>query len=93
MNRQAFSALIQMFRTAQARGLTDCTLLRYEGEDAIARSGEIGALLRQSDYLGSLGDGDLYILLPNADANDAQFAIKRLAAHGFEVSVVGETEL
>ncbi len=91
LNRQSFSALIQMFRTAQARGLTDCTLLRYEGENAIARAGEIGALLRQSDYLGSMGDGDLYILLPNADVNDAQFAIKRLAAHGFEVSVVGET--
>ncbi len=93
LNRQAFTALIQMFQTAQARGLTDCTVLKYAGEDAIARSGEIGAHLRQSDYLGSLGDGGLYILLPNADANDAQFAIRRLAANGFEVSIVEETGL
>jgi len=93
LNKEAFSALIQMFRTAQGKGLTECTLLQYAGEDAMARSGEVCALLRQSDYVGSMGDGSLYILLPNADLNDAQFAIKRLADKGFEVSVIEETVL
>jgi len=93
LNKQAFSALVQMFQSAQARGLTDCTLLRYAGENAISKSGEIGAFLRQSDYLGSMEDGSLYILLPNADAGDAQFVIKRFADKGFEVSIVEETVL
>ncbi len=93
LNKQAFSAFVQMFQSAQARGLTDCTLLRYSGKNAISKSREIGASLRQSDYLGSMEDGSLYILLPNANANDAQFVIRRLADKGFEVSIVGETVL
>jgi len=93
LNKEAFSTLVHMFQAAHARGVTDCTVLRYAGQDAAARSEEVRAHLRQSDYLGSLEDGCLYILLPNADRSDAQFAIQRLAANGFEVSIVEETEL
>jgi len=93
LNKEAFSALVHMFRAAHARGVTDCTVLRYAEPNAITRSGKVRTLLRQSDYLGSLDDGNLYILLPSADENDAQFAIKRLAANGFKVSIVEETEI
>jgi len=88
LNRQAFSSLVRAFITARAKGLTDCTVLRYEGKNALAQAEKIRGLLRQSDYLGSMDDGCLYILLPNANVNDAQFAIKRLAANGFHVAVV-----
>lgn len=93
LNKQAFSALAHAFQTARTRGLTDCTVLRYAGENAIAQAEKIRKYLRQSDYLGSMEDGNLYILLPNANSDDAQFAINRLAANGFDVTVVEETDL
>ncbi len=93
LNKRAFSALTQTFQAARAKGLTDCVVLCYEGENAIAQAGKIRKLLRQSDYLGSMEDGNLYILLPNANVSDAQFVIKRLAANGFEVNVVEAAEV
>jgi len=93
LSKEAFSALVRVFQTAHARGVTDCTILKYAGQNAVARSEEVRAYLRQSDYLGSMEDGCLYILLPNADRRDAQFAIQRLASKGFEVSVVEEMDV
>jgi len=93
LNKQAFTSLVHAFATAREKGLTDCTVLRYGEKNALAQAEKIRRLLRQSDYLGSMNDGCLYILLPNADVNDAQFAIRRLAANGFNVSIVEAAEL
>ncbi len=93
LSKEAFSALVRVFRTAHSRGVVDCTILKYSGQDAVSRSEEVRAYLRQSDYLGSLEDGCLYILLPNADSGDAQFVIQRLGANGFEVSIVEEMDV
>lgn len=88
LNKDAFRSLVNAFGNAHERGLTDITILKYSGEDAFDRCEEIRAHLRQSDYFGTMGDGSLYMLLPNANTKDAQFAINRLAASGFAVSIV-----
>ncbi len=93
LSKEAFSALVRVFRTAHAKGVTDCTILKYAGQNAVSRSEEVRAYLRQSDYIGSMEDGCLYILLPNADSRDAQFVIQRLDDNGFEVSIVEEMDI
>jgi len=70
------------------------TLLRIlssvnEG-DRIADGKLLVSKLRLSDYVGTLSDGNLYVLLTNTTNKDADFVIQRFAALGFETEVVRE---
>lgn len=90
---EAFSALLKAFLNARARGLTDCTLLRCGGENPFSKTEQIRAMLRQSDYLGTLDDANLYLLLSNTTPRDARVVQGRMMEKGLEVEIVEEPAL
>ncbi len=91
LDAEAFTSLVQAYMKAEKRGLTDCMVLRlHEKEDMDHRqvSMQIVKSLRQSDYLGMMADGGLYVLLSNTNRQDANIVIERLANMGFECDIV-----
>lgn len=89
LERDAFTSLVRAHLNAQKKGLTECTLLRiYVTEQDLCAAGErIVKLLRQSDYLGELEDGNLYVLLSNTPPRSVHVVIERFAASGFEADI------
>lgn len=90
----AFSTLVNAHMQASDKGLTECTLLRilnsvHEG-DQLADGSLLASKLRFSDYVGTLADGNVYVLLANTSFKDADFVINRFAAMGFETEIMKE---
>ena len=94
LTTDAFRTLMQAFMNAQSKGLTECTLLIIDadGKDYKNVSNELMDKLRQTDYIGTLEDGNLYTLLANSNDNDAQFVIKRFADMGYNSRIVKDVE-
>lgn len=69
LNEEAFTALVKTFLTAKAKGLTECTLaeivMGYQDYAEIAS--KVACNIRQTDYMGIMDGGRLYILLSNTD--------------------------
>lgn len=95
LETDAFTSLVKAYLKAQKCGLTECMLLRIhvDSEDYKAASTVIIKKLRQTDYIGTLKDGGLYVLLANTNNSDVQFVMKRLEEIGYESDIVeGDVE-
>ena len=92
LETEAFSRLMQAYLRAQDKGLTECTVLKIEADQATyLEAGKLLAgKLRQTDYIGTLEDGGLYTLLPNTAREDAHYVINRFADIGYNSIVVEE---
>lgn len=92
LNKEAFKVIVKTFFEAKAKGLTECALVEfvmgYHSYEAI--SIQIASSIRQTDYMGVMEDGKLYILLSNTDLKNAEVVQKRLKGLGFE-SLLRET--
>lgn len=88
----AFATLVNAHVKAGNKGLTECTLLRIltEPDKHIEAGKTLAAMLRLSDYVGTLTDGGLYVLLANTAKKDADFVIQRFSAAGYETEIVEE---
>lgn len=90
----AFSTLVSAHMQASDKGLTECTLLRVltsmNDGDQVADGTVLASKLRLSDYVGTLSDNKLYVLLSNTSNKDADFVINRFAALGYETEIVRE---
>lgn len=95
METEAFVTLVKAFYRARDRELTECTLLRILTEASdFKEAGEIlHKKLRQSDYLGTLRDGNLYALLANTDLNAAEIVVSRFREIGYETQIVEEIQV
>jgi len=90
----AFATLVSAHMQASDKGLTECTLLRiltsmHDG-DQVADGTLLASKLRLSDYVGTLADNQLYVLLSNTSNKDADFVINRFAGLGYETEIVKE---
>ncbi|MCI8326660.1 MAG: NAD-dependent epimerase/dehydratase family protein [Lachnospiraceae bacterium] len=87
LEREAFFDLVKAYLGAKKKGLTECTILQIDKVGKSRR--EIGAalttMLRQSDYLGELEDGNLYVLLSNTGKEGALYVKKRFEEAGYTV--------
>ena len=94
LGTDAFTALVQAYVKAQKRGLTECTLLKIESgvEDQKETALLIAGSLRQSDYVGTMPDGGLYVLLSNTNRENARFVIKRFEELGLRLCIAEEAE-
>ncbi len=95
METEAFTALAKAYLKAQKSGLTECMLLRIHADSTDYREASTAIMkkLRQTDYIGTLKDGGLYVLLSNSNSNDVQFVVKRLKELGYESDIVeGDVE-
>lgn len=92
METQAFSALSHAFMNAESKGLTDSTLLRVvtEKDKYIMVGTMLDEKLRDTDYIGTLEDGGLYVLLSNTSREHSLNVINRIAEHGFVAEIVEE---
>ncbi len=92
LETEAFTALLNAYMNAEKRGLTECTVLRVDaGSVSYVEAGQsLSAMLRQTDYIGTLKDGGLYALLANTSHEDAGYVISRFAASGFPCEIVEE---
>lgn len=92
LETSAFTSLLNAYLAAKARGLTECAVLRVEADSrAYKEAGEkLTKKLRQTDYIGTLADGSLYVLLANTSREDAQYVIARFAEVGYNSYIVEE---
>lgn len=92
LEESAFASLVRAYLDAGGKGLTECTvLLIHTGgiaqEDA---SRILMGRMRQTDYLGRLSDGNLYVLLSNTRQEDAEYVRERFLEAGFESRIQEE---
>ena len=82
----AFTQLVKAFSQAREKNLTECTLLeiRAEKKDLDQAAAKLSGSIRQSDYMGVLEDGKLYILLSNTNAENARGVMERFRSCGYE---------
>lgn len=82
---EAFSLLVKAFFEARNRELTECTLVEIlaREEDCEQAAKALSSKIRQTDYMGVLEDGKLYILLPNTDEENARSVMERFRASGY----------
>lgn len=90
LETEAFAALVNAFVSAQKKGLTECTLLKIEeGSGSVGEAAKcISGRLRQTDYVGTMSDGGLYVLLSNTNGTDAQYVISRFSELGYRSHIV-----
>lgn len=86
LTEDAFTLLVKAFFDAREKGLTECTLLRIVTKDETLEHAAtvLGQKLRQTDYMGMLKNGGLYVLLSNTDEEHASGVIERFRASGYE---------
>lgn len=74
------------FMDAGNRGLTECVLLEVRaGEETYAKAGrDLGKAVRQTDYIGMLDDGKLYVLLANTNEEKSEDVRRRIRGIGYE---------
>lgn len=85
LEKDAFDTLVQSFLKAKAKGLAECSILQIEVSDRKYEEAAkvLRGKLRQTDYMGELKDGGLYVLLSNTDSKAAQFVINKFAEVGY----------
>ena len=92
LNEEAFTSLVKTFLEAKAKGLTECALaeivMGYQDYETI--SSKIACNIRQTDYMGIMDGGKLYILLSNTDIKNAEVVKDRLLRLGYQ-SILKET--
>ena len=73
------------------KNLTEACVLRVDiGGKAVTEAGDdIVKVIRNSDYMGTLSDGNFYVLLSNTSPDNASFVINRFKEIGYQ-SVIQE---
>lgn len=92
---EAFTSLVSAYQKAKNRNLTECTILKIDAEsENYEEAGKIlMGNLRQSDYMGNLKDGGLYVLLTNTSKEEAGIVISRFSENGYDSRIVEKVEL
>ncbi len=94
LSTETFVTLTNAYLHASDKGLTECTMLKILNSIHEGNQLEDGKLLasklRLSDYVGTLSDGNLYVLLANTSNKEADFVVRRFEALGYETEIVKE---
>ena len=95
METDAFTSLVHAYMSAKRKDLVECTLLQLfvQPEQYSDAAALLTAKLRQTDYLGTLEDGGLYVLLANTKPADAEIVINRFAQLGYTSKMTEEIML
>ncbi len=90
LGKEAFSNLLKVHHEADLHGLTEVTLLAVPvTRDTLRSQSEtVWRVLRSTDYMGTLDDGFLYVLLTNTGAAGAAVVLRRLAGAGIAMRTV-----
>ena len=90
LETDAFMTLARAYMQAEQKSLTECTLLKVLTEPANYHeaAAALTSKLRTNDYVGTLSDGSLCVLLANTTIEDAGFVMKRFAELGYETEIM-----
>ncbi len=90
----AFNKLIEAYKRAGRKGLTQYVLLRIQAGQGDEKEREewLRKHLRQSDYFGQR-DGNMYVLLSNTNEDGAKVVANRLSQYGLASEVVRDSDL
>lgn len=92
---EAFRSLVTAYLHAREKGLTECAVIFIDRKEVPeAETGQrIGKQIRQSDFIGELKEGQLYVLLANTNSKDAQMVANRFREDGFACEIQEEMSL
>lgn len=92
---EAFRSLVTAYMHAREKSLTECAVISIQRGDVpeIEAGQRIGKRIRQSDFIGELREGQLYVLLANTNAKDAAMVADRFRADGFDCQIQEEISL
>lgn len=95
LEKEAFRSLVTAYLNASEKRLTECTLIEIKlGEASLEEAGKrLGAQMRQSDFLGELQEGTVYVLLANTRPKDAAVVLQRFRDGGFNCRITEEVSL
>ena len=90
LTTDAFTTLVKAHMQAGSKGLTECTLLKILNStgNAIYDAKILASKLRLSDYVGTLSDNNIYVLLSNTAKEDAGYVISRFKEAGYATEFV-----
>ena len=90
LKKEAFSDLLEVHHEAYLHGLTEATLLSMpvSAETLYSRSEAVRHVLRNTDYIGTLEEGSLLVLLTNTNAAGASVVLRRLSEAGIAMRAV-----
>lgn len=90
LSEEAFEPLVQAYMDAQIKNLVECVFLKVciSPERILEIDEKMAGNLRDSDYLGVMPDGNLYVLLANTTRENACFVQKRFERNGYKTEVV-----
>ena len=85
LDEDAFTQLAKAFFDAREKGLTEYVLLEIltgdENYENVAKT--LGGAIRQTDYMGILKGGRLYVLLSNTNREGAEGIVERFKNAGY----------
>ena len=92
MSPDAFKETLDLYRSAKSRHLADYSLLlvNWCGDTIVDTSVKLRTLVRSQDLIGQDDAGRIYLLLLNANSDDADVVIGRLAQAGLGCRAVKE---
>ena len=90
LSKEAFEPLVQAYMDAERKDLAECVFLKIcVSPDQFREIDEnMTKRLRDSDYMGIMPDGNLYVLLANTTKDNAGFVQERFEQNGYNTEVM-----
>ena len=90
LSKNAFESLVRAYMEAERKDLTECVFLQIfaSSEQFHEIDEKMTSQLRDSDYLGMMPNGKLYVLLANTTKESARFVQERFEKNGYKTEIV-----
>ena len=87
---EAFESLVQAYMKAKLKNLVECVLIKVDVENSEYQktNEQMSGYMRDSDYMGMLPDGNLYVLLTNTTREGAVIVQDRFEKNSYKTEYV-----
>lgn len=87
---EAFESLVQAYMKAKLKNLVECVLIKVDVQNSEYQKTDeqMSGYMRNSDYMGMLPDGNLYVLLTNTTREGAVIVQDRFEKNGYKTEYV-----
>lgn len=87
---EAFESLVQAYMKAKLKNLVECVLIKVDVQNSEYQKTDeqMSGYMRDSDYMGMLPDGNLYVLLTNTTREGVVIVQDRFEKNGYKTEYV-----
>ena len=87
---EAFESMVQAYMEAELKNLVECVLIKVDVQKSEYHKTDeqMSGHMRDSDYMGMLPDGNLYVLLTNTTREGAVIVQDRFEKNGYKTEYV-----